>query len=39
MSAANELSAAEALARLGSGALTAEELVRACLDRADECNR
>ena len=36
MSAANELSAAEALARLGSGALTAEELVRACLDRADE---
>ncbi|HEX3860596.1 MAG TPA: amidase [Stellaceae bacterium] len=33
---ANNLSAAEAITRLGSGALTAEALMRACLDRADE---
>jgi Asp-tRNA(Asn)/Glu-tRNA(Gln) amidotransferase A subunit family amidase len=36
MTAPNQLSAAEAIARLGSGALTAEELTRACLDRAEE---
>src|SRR3954467_3520921 len=36
MSRPNELGAAEAVARLASGALTAEELTRACLDRADE---
>jgi Asp-tRNA(Asn)/Glu-tRNA(Gln) amidotransferase A subunit family amidase len=36
MSAANLLSAAEAIAQLGSGALTAEALTRACLDRAAE---
>src|ERR1700692_3639315 len=36
MSAANRLSAAEAIAQLGSGALTAEALTRACLDRAAE---
>src|SRR5579864_4674689 len=36
MSAPNRLSAAEAIARLGSGALTAEALARACLDRAHE---
>ena len=36
MTAPNRLSAAEAIAQLGSGALTAEALTRACLDRADE---
>src|SRR5882762_4570067 len=36
MTAPNRLSAAEAIAELGSGALTAEALVRACLDRAEE---
>jgi Asp-tRNA(Asn)/Glu-tRNA(Gln) amidotransferase A subunit family amidase len=36
MSAPNRLSAAEAMAQLGSGALTAEALTRACLDRAAE---
>jgi amidase len=36
MSAPNRLSAAEAIAGLGSGALTAEALTRACLDRAAE---
>jgi Asp-tRNA(Asn)/Glu-tRNA(Gln) amidotransferase A subunit family amidase len=36
MSAPNRLSAAEAIAGLGSGALTAEALTRACLDRAEE---
>jgi Asp-tRNA(Asn)/Glu-tRNA(Gln) amidotransferase A subunit family amidase len=36
MSAPNRLSAAEAIAQLGSGALTAEALTRACLDRAAE---
>jgi Asp-tRNA(Asn)/Glu-tRNA(Gln) amidotransferase A subunit family amidase len=36
MSAPNRLSAAEAIAELGSGALTAEALTRACLDRAEE---
>src|SRR5437870_11039550 len=36
MTAPNRLSAAEAIAQLGSGALTAEALVRACLDRAEE---
>jgi len=36
MSRPNELGAAEAVARLASGALTAEELTRACLDRAEE---
>lgn len=35
MSAANELSAAEAVARLQSGALTAEALTQACLDRIE----
>jgi amidase len=35
MSAANQLSAAEALTQLKSGALTAEALTRACLDRAE----
>src|SRR5213079_1623862 len=36
MTAPNRLSAAEAVAQLGSGALTAEALARACLDRAEE---
>jgi Asp-tRNA(Asn)/Glu-tRNA(Gln) amidotransferase A subunit family amidase len=36
MTAPNRLTAAEAIAQLGSGALTAEALTRACLDRADE---
>jgi len=36
MTAPNHLSAAEAIAQLGSGALTAEALVRACLERAQE---
>jgi amidase len=36
MTAPNRLSAAEAIAGLGSGALTAEALTRACLDRAAE---
>jgi Asp-tRNA(Asn)/Glu-tRNA(Gln) amidotransferase A subunit family amidase len=36
MTAPNKLSAAEAIARLGSGTLTAEALMRACLDRAEE---
>ena len=36
MTAPNRLSAAEAIAQLGAGALTAEALVRACLDRADD---
>jgi amidase len=36
MTAPNRLSAAEAIAQLGSGALTAEALTRACLDRAAE---
>jgi Asp-tRNA(Asn)/Glu-tRNA(Gln) amidotransferase A subunit family amidase len=36
MTAPNKLSAAEAIAALGSGALTAEALMRACLERAEE---
>jgi amidase len=36
MSAPNQLSAAQAVAQLSSGALTAEALIRACLDRAGE---
>jgi Asp-tRNA(Asn)/Glu-tRNA(Gln) amidotransferase A subunit family amidase len=36
MTAPNQLTAAEAIAQLGSGTLTAEALVRACLDRAAE---
>jgi Asp-tRNA(Asn)/Glu-tRNA(Gln) amidotransferase A subunit family amidase len=36
MTEANRLSAAEAIARLSSGALTAEALACACLDRAAE---
>ena len=36
MTRPNELGAAEAIARLASGALTAEELIRACLERAEE---
>jgi amidase len=36
MTAPNRLSAADAIAELGSGTLTAEALVRACLDRAEE---
>src|SRR3979490_2152413 len=36
MTAHNQLTAAEAIAQLGSGTLTAEALVRACLDRAAE---
>jgi Asp-tRNA(Asn)/Glu-tRNA(Gln) amidotransferase A subunit family amidase len=38
MTAANRLSAAEAIAQLGSGALTAEALTHACLARAAERN-
>src|SRR5436305_6099943 len=36
MTAVNELTAAEAVARLTSGELTAEALTRACLERAEE---
>ena len=36
MTAANQLTAAQAVAQLASGALTAEALTRACLDRAEE---
>ena len=36
MTEANRLSSADAIARLASGALTAEALTRACLDRAAE---
>ena len=36
MTAPNQLSAAEAIAALGSGALTAEALMQACLERAEE---
>src|SRR5262249_55600373 len=36
MTAPNRLSAAEAIPQLQSGALTAEALTRACLDRAEE---
>jgi Asp-tRNA(Asn)/Glu-tRNA(Gln) amidotransferase A subunit family amidase len=36
MTASNQLSAAEAVARLSSGSLTAEALTRACLERAEE---
>jgi Asp-tRNA(Asn)/Glu-tRNA(Gln) amidotransferase A subunit family amidase len=36
MTAANELTAAEAVARLATGSLTAEDLTRACLERAVE---
>jgi amidase len=36
MTAPNQLTAAEAIAQLGSGTLTAEALIRACLDRAAE---
>src|SRR5439155_16005775 len=36
MTAANRLSAAEAVAQLAAGTLTAEGLVRACLERASE---
>jgi Asp-tRNA(Asn)/Glu-tRNA(Gln) amidotransferase A subunit family amidase len=36
MTAANELNAAAAIARLAAGELTAEALTRACLDRAEE---
>ena len=38
MSAPNELTAAEAVARLQAGTLSAEDLTRACLERADERN-
>jgi Asp-tRNA(Asn)/Glu-tRNA(Gln) amidotransferase A subunit family amidase len=38
MTRPNELGAAAAIARLGSGDLTAEELTRACLERAEERN-
>jgi amidase len=37
MTAPNQLSAAEAIAQLRSGALGAEALMRACLERAEEC--
>ncbi|HVB17198.1 MAG TPA: amidase [Stellaceae bacterium] len=36
MTGPNRLSAAEAIAQLGTGGLTAEALTRACLDRANE---
>ena len=36
MTAANELTAAEAVARLAAGSLTAEGLTRACLERTEE---
>jgi amidase len=36
MTAPNQLTAADAVAQLTSGALTAEALTRACLDRAEE---
>src|SRR6266849_5023704 len=36
MTAPNHLTAAEAVAQLGTGALTAEALTRACLDRVEE---
>jgi Asp-tRNA(Asn)/Glu-tRNA(Gln) amidotransferase A subunit family amidase len=36
MTAPNQLTAAEAVAQLASGALTAEALTRACLERAEE---
>jgi Asp-tRNA(Asn)/Glu-tRNA(Gln) amidotransferase A subunit family amidase len=36
MTAPNRLSAAEAITQLGSGALSAEALMRACLERAEE---
>src|SRR6202795_958542 len=36
MTAPNQLTAADAVAQLASGALTAEALTRACLDRAEE---
>ena len=36
MSELNRLSAAEAAARLSGGEITAEALMRACLDRAEE---
>ena len=36
MTAPNQLTAAQAVAQLASGALTAEALTRACLDRAEE---
>ena len=36
MTAPNQLPTAEAITALGSGALTAEALMRACLDRAEE---
>jgi Asp-tRNA(Asn)/Glu-tRNA(Gln) amidotransferase A subunit family amidase len=36
MTAPNQLNAAEAVAQLASGALTAESLTRACLERAEE---
>src|SRR5690242_2528819 len=36
MTAPNELTAAQAVAQLSSGALTAEALTRACLDRAED---
>jgi len=36
MTAPNELTAAQAVAQLSSGMLTAETLTRACLDRAAE---
>ena len=36
MTAPNQLTAAQAVTQLASGALTAEALTRACLDRAEE---